>query len=120
MAKKISRRKILMNLTEEINRLDEIIKNTDPTVTFQERRKTTDKNGNEKDVEVTVCPYEDFLKQKERLMQMYIDLTSNKLTKDAVLKCLVDIGMFGGGLVFETKNCFTFETVRNFIRRPKR
>lgn len=120
MAKKISRRKILMNLTAEINRLDEVIKNTDPTVTYQERRKTRDKNGNEKDIEVTVCPYEDFLKQKERLMQMYIDLTSNKLSKDTVLKCLVDIGMFGGGLMFEKGNCITFETVRNFLRRPRR
>lgn len=123
MANKISRRKILKTILEQIETIDKRLTETNPDDTYQERRKITDKNGNEKEVEVTVCPYTDLLKQKSELIKMYNDLSSNKISVTEVMKIFVptvtNVGLFFAGLEYEKSGCFTFETFKNFLRKPK-
>lgn len=123
MAKNISRRKVLKTLLSQIATIDERLAETRPDDTYQERRRITDKNGNEKEVEVTVCPYTDLLKQKSELVRMYNELKTNDVSVTEVAKILVptatNVGLFIAGLEFEKENCFKFETFKNFIRRPK-
>lgn len=120
---KISRRKILRTIMKQIDILDERLGETDPEETYQERRKVTDKNGNEKEMEVTVCPYSELLKKKSELIKMYNDLKSNNVSVTEVAKIVVptvtNVGLFFAGLEYEKNGCFKFETVRNFLRKPK-
>lgn len=123
MANKTSRKKVLKTLLSQIGTIDERLAETRPDDTYQERRRITDKNGNEKEVEVTVCPYTDLLKQKSELVRMYNELKTNDVSVTEVAKILVptatNVGLFIAGLEFEKENCFKFETFKNFIRRPK-
>ena len=124
MAKnKISRKKVLKTLLSQIETIDERLAETRPDDTYQERRRTTDKNGNEKEVEVTICPYTDLLKQKSELIKMYNDLNSNKISVTEVMKIFVptvtNVGLFIAGLEYEKNGCFTFETFKSFLRKPK-
>lgn len=120
---KYSRKKVLKTLLSQIGTIDERLAETRPDDTYQERRRVTDKNGNEKEVEVTVCPYTDLLKQKSELVRMYNELKTNDVSVTEVAKLLVptatNVGLFIAGLEFEKENCFKFETFKNFIRRPK-
>lgn len=120
---KISRKKVLKTLLSQIGTIDERLAETRPDDTYQERRKITDKNGNEKEVEVTVCPYTDLLKQKSELVRMYNELKTNGVSVTEVAKILVptatNVGLFIAGLEFEKENCFKFETFKNFLRKPK-
>lgn len=119
MAKNISRRKLMKGLIKEIDRIGKLLTETDPNQTYQERRKTTDKKGNEIEVECTVCPYNDLLKQQSELIEAYDKLKAHSISAESVMKTMTSIGMFGAGLMFETGHTFTFETVRNFLRKPK-
>ena len=123
MAKRISRKKVLKTILEQIEVIDKRLAETNPDDTFQERRKVTDKNGNEKEMEVTVCPYSDLLKQKSELIKMYNDLKSNNVSVTEVAKIVVptvtNVGLFIAGLEFERENCFKFETFKIFLRKLK-
>lgn len=120
---KISRKKVLKEMLKQIETIDSRLAETRPDDTYQERRRVTDKNGNEKEVEVTVCPYTDLLKQKGELIKMYNDLRSNNVSVTEVMKILVptitNTGMFIVGMQYEKTGCFTFETFKTFLRKPK-
>lgn len=119
MAKSISRRKLMKNILTEMERIGKLLTETDPSTTFQERRKVKDKNGTEKEVEVTVCPYNDLLKQQAELIEAYDKLKAHSISAETCLKTLTSIGMFGVGLCFETNHIFTFQTFKDFLRKPK-
>lgn len=120
MAKnKISRRKLMEGTLEEIDRIGKLLTEADPNQTYQERRKTTDKKGNEIEVECTVCPYNDLLKQQAELIEAYDKLKAHSISAETCLKTLTSIGMFGVGLCFETNHIFTFQTFKDFLRKPK-
>lgn len=119
MAKTISRKKLMKNILSEMERIGKLLTETDPNQTYQERRKVTDKNGNEKEIECTVCPYNDLLKQQAELIEAYDKLKAHSISAETCLKTLTSIGMFGAGLMFETNHIFTFSTMKDFLRRQK-
>lgn len=127
MAKKAKERKLRKEMKrlklQEIMLLQYRLEETDPTETYVDKVKTTDKNGNVVFKEATICPYSDLQKLQEDAIKAYIALCENNIDPIEVLKIVSTVGFnavaFFSGMEYEKKGTFTFETFRNFLRRPK-
>lgn len=114
-----------MEILKEISRIQKKLGETDPEFTYVDKFKSTDKNGNEIFKEGTICPYNELLKQQYENIKAYKELCPEKKDINYIeifkicLKCGVEIGMFCCGMNFEKNGCFTYETFRNFLRKPK-
>lgn len=132
MAKKISQKKLRNdNNVETLTQLkfiNEQLSQCNPSDSYLTRRMVSDKNGNLRAVEVEECPYDELLKKKEALINMdaKFNENKNKITFNDVIeigKIVVStgttIGLFYMGMDFEKSGCFTYETFKNFLRKPK-
>lgn len=127
MAKRAKERKLRKEMRrlklQEIMLLQYRLEEMDPTETYVDKVKTTDKNGNVVFKEGIVCPYSDLQKQQEDAIKAYSELCENKIDPIEVVKIVssvgVNVGLFIVGMNYEKNGTFTFETFRNFLRRPK-
>lgn len=127
MAKKAKERKLRKEnkrlQLQEIMMLQYRLEETDPTETYVDKIKTTDKNGNVVFKEGTVCPYSELKKQQKDAIDAYTELCKNDIDPIEVVKIVssvgVNVGLFIVGMQFEKTGTFTFETFRNFLRKPK-
>ena len=97
MANKISRRKLIKGYLKEIERIGGLLSETDPNDS----------------------KYDDLLKKQRALIESYDKLKSHSISADTALKTITSLTQFGACLAYESNHVFTFETVRNFLRKPK-
>lgn len=112
-------------MKKEIETLSIKIAECDPNETYTESRKKKDKNGNDIFVECTVCPYDDLLEKRSKTIKDLKELKTNETVENIiniakiVVPCATSIWVFYSGMEYEKNGCFTFETFKSFMRKPK-